>query len=254
MTTLDPTNTTVNDLCKRSLKECGYVGIGQTPLAEDIVDAWTTLQWMLEEWQRRRWLVYVLQNIGITSTGAQSYTIGPGGDYDTGTGSVRPARIESAFLRQLQYSPPNQIDTPLEILQSRQDYDKIALKSLVSYPGAIFLETDWPLGTLFIYPVPQAGIYAVYVTIMAQLPQAFASLTNVITIPFEYYTAMMSNLAMRLRSRYNIGTFPGDQLPIIARNSLNTLTKGNTQIARLRLPNLTGGGPSDYNIFSDRFG
>lgn len=253
MPSTNPSSTTLNDLCKESLKECGYIGIGQTPSAMDINDAWTRLQWMLQEWERKRWLVYHLVNLGITSTGALSYTVGPGGDYDTGVGSVRPARIESAFLRQLQNSQPNQIDTPLEILQSREDYDKIGLKTLVSYPGCVFLDTGWPLATLYIYPVPQGGIYAVHISVMAQLPSSFANLTVQIDLPFEYYNCMMSNLAMRLRSRYNIGTFPGDYLPSMAQNSLAVVRGANTQIARLRLPDLGNRAPGGYNVFSDRF-
>lgn len=252
MAAQEPLNTTLRDLCNQALKDSGYLGVGQVALGEDINDAWTRCQWMLQEWERKRWLVYHLVNLGKTSTGAQSYTVGPGGDFDTGVGSVRPARLEKAFLRQLQNSPPNQIDFPLEILQSREDYDMIALKSLISFPAAVFLDTGWPLATLYCYPVAQAGIYAIRISIMAQLPSSFANLSEVITLPFEYYSAIVSNLAIRLRARFNIGTYPGDQLPLIARSTLNTLRGANTQIARLTLPNL--GRSSQYNIFSDRQG
>lgn len=251
MAAQDPTDTTLRDLCNEALKDCGYLGIGQTADSASINDAWTRCQWMLQEWERKRWLVYVLQTWSITSTGAQSYTIGPGGDIDTGTNSVRPARIESAFLRQINIPAPNQIDYPLEILQSREDYNKIALKSLQSFPGTIFLQTDWPLGRLFCYPVPQASIYAVHVSVMSQLQSQFANLSDVIVLPYEYYSAIMSNLALRLRSRYQIGTYPGDELPNIAASSLKTLRGANTQIARLELPNLNRS--FLYDIFSDRF-
>ena len=247
----DPQATTVRDICLSALEDSGYLGTGQTATGTDIVDTWKRLQWMLQQWARNRWMVYCLTNIILPSTGALSYTVGPGGDFDTGVNSVRPARIESAFLRQLQNSSPNQIDTKLEILQSREDYDKIPLKSLVSYPGAVFLETTFPLATLFCYPVPQAGIYAVGISIMAQLPQQFANLSDEFTIPFEYYTALVANLALRMRARFGIGSYPGDELPRIAKSALDTIKGANTQIARLQLPQLTMGG-SGYNIFSDR--
>jgi hypothetical protein len=252
MASPNPANTTVLDLCKAALKDCGYIGIGQTPLKDDIVDAWTRLQWMLQQWERNRWMVFHLVNMGITSTGAQSYSVGPGGDFDTGATSTRPARIESAFLRQLQNSGGNEVDTPLEILQSREDYDKIALKSMVSYPGAVFLDTGWPLATLYCYPVAQAGVYAIHISVMAQLPTVFSSLTATFDLPYEYYTAIVSNLALRLRARYQLGTFPGDELPRLAKSSLDTIKGANTQIGRLTLPNLSGAS-DDYNIFSDRF-
>lgn len=252
MASPNPETTTVRQICNAALQDSGYLGTGQSASGNDIVDCWTRLQWMLQSWARNRWMVYHLQNLVVTSTGALTYTVGPGGDFDTGTGSVRPARIESAFLRQLQNSQPNQVDTPLEILQSREDYDKIALKTLVSYPGAVFLDTGFPLATLYVYPVPQAGIYAVGLSLMAQLPQSFSNLSETFSIPYEYYVCIVSNLALRMRARFQIGTFPGDELPRIAQQSLNTIKGANTQISRLRLPQITSGGPS-YNIFSDRF-
>lgn len=251
MAVLDPTNTTLGDLCTEALKECGYIGVGQTPLAEDLNGAWMRLQWMLQQWERKRWLVYHLVHLSKTSTGTQTYTIGPGGDIDTGAGSVRPMKIESAFLRQLTQSQPNQIDYPLAILQSREDYDKIALKQLQSFPGWIFLDSDWPLGTIFAWPVPQANIYAVHVSIIAQLPMSFATQASVFNIPFEYYNAMLFNLAIRLRPKYQIGTYPGDPLPGLAKDALAVLRGANTQIAKLQMPaDLLR--PGIYNIFSDR--
>ena len=251
MASQEPQNTTLGDLCTEALKDSGFLGVGMTASADAINDAWSRCQWMLQEWERKRWLVYVLQTWNIVSTGAQSYTMGPGGDIDTGAGSVRPARVESAFLRQLVNSEPNQVDYPLEILQSREDYNKIALKSLMSFPGTIFMQTDWPLATILCYPVPQASIYGIYISVMSQLQSTFTNLNVKINLPYEYYSAILYNLAMRLRSRYQIGTFPGDNLPEMAKSSLKTLRGANTQIARLELPNLNRS--FLYNIFSDRF-
>ncbi len=251
MSQLDPANTSVGDLCTAALKECGQTGVGQTPLAEDINDAWARLQWMLQEWERKRWLVYHLVDYAKTSTGAVSYTVGAGGDFDTGASSARPAKVESAFLRQLTLSQPNQIDYPLRVLESREDYNKIALKQLTSFPSLVFLDAGWPLGTLYCYPVPQANIYAIHITLMAQLPVKFANLAVAFSLPYEYYNAIVFNLALRLKSKYQIPTFPGDPLPGLAKDALNAIRGANTQIAELVIPQeVTRGGL--YNIFSDR--
>ncbi len=251
MAILDPTATSVADICHSALRECGALGVGQTALADDLNDAWARLQWMLQEWERKRWLVYHLVDLSKVSTGALSYTVGPGGDFDTGASTARPARIESAFLRQIQIPPPNQIDYPLEVMQSREDYNRIALKSLVSFPGAIFLDTDWPLGHLFVWPVPNASIYEIHISVMAQLPTKFATSAVTFNLPYEYFSAMLYNLALRLRPKYGIRSGPGDGLPGLAKNSLNVLRGANTQIARLVMPQglLSG---SQYNIFSDQ--
>lgn len=273
MSYVNPLNTTAGDLCKSALKEAGAIGVGQTPLAEDILDAQARMQWMLQQWERKRWLVYHLVTLNITSTGAQSYTVGPGGDIETGVSNpfntqfnsqfgggapgiagvttARPAKLESAFLRQLTQSQPNQIDYPLQLLQSMEDYNRIALKQLMTFPGYVFYDSAWPLGVLYPWPVPQPDIYAIYITILEQLPAAFATLSTVINLPFEYFNAIVLNLALRLRPKYGLLSMQGDNLPALAKESLGVLRGANTQIARLVMPGDLMR-PQLYNIFSDR--
>lgn len=253
MAVLDPVNTTVGDICTAALSEAGVVGFGQTALAGQIIDAQARLQWMLQEWARKRFLIFHLVTLGVTSTGAQTYSVGPGGDIDTGVGSSRPDKIEMGFFRQLTQSQPNQIDYSLELLQSMEDYNRIALKQLGSFPQAVFYDPGMPLGSLYIWPIPQASIYGVYVTLKAQLPTVFANTSVVFNLPYEYYSAMLYNLATRLRTRYQIPSFPGDTLPGMAKDSLNALRGANTAIARLVSNVPAGRQRGSYNIFSDTF-
>lgn len=252
MAQLDPSATTIGDICQAGLRECGALGIGQSALADDLNDAWARLQWMLQQWERKRWLVYHLVDLAKVSTGALSYSVGPGGDFNTGATSVRPARLEAAFIRQIQTSPPNQIDFGLGIIQSREDYNKIAIKSLQSFPSYAFLDTDWPLAHLYVWPVPNSVIYEIHISVLAQLPFRFANVATQFVLPYEYYAAMLYNLALRLRPKYRIPTFPGDPLPGLAKDSLNVMRGANVQIARLVMPGGLSGG-DQYNIFSDRF-
>jgi hypothetical protein len=275
---LNPDKTTALDLCIAALKDSGAIGVGQTPLAEDLSDAQARLQWMLQQWERQRWLVYHLVTKSILCTGATTYTLGPLGDIDTGGArqvsnqfndqfgnapgfaqmpiSARPSRIESAFLRQLQFSNNpvdggNEIDYPLTLVSSMEDYNRIALKQLQSFPGYLFYDSGWPLGTLYPWPIPQANIYALYVSYMEQLPPAFATANTVVSLPYEYFEAIIKNLALRLRTRYSIPTFPGDMLPGQAKSALAVIRGNNAQIARLQLPSDLMR-PNLYNIFSDR--
>lgn len=252
MSQLLPNATSVADICKAALLESGAIGVGQTPLAEDINDAWTRLQWMLQEWNRKRWLVFHLETMTTVSTGATSYSIGPGGDFDTGT-LPRPDRLEDGnFLRQLTQSQPNQIDYPLILLQSMEDYNKIALKQLVSFPYYIYYDPGYPLGTVYAWPVPQASIYSLGILFKSQLPVSFSSASDEFVIPLEYLDAMVLNLAVRLRPKYGIRALPGDQLIGLAKDALNVLRGSNAQIARLHMPEDLAR-PGIYNIFSDQF-
>lgn len=253
MSILDPANTTIGDLVNAGLKLATVVGVGQTPAAEDTNDCWGLCQMMLEGWQRRRWLVYALSTYSLVSTGAQSYSLGPGGAFDTGATSFRPDKIEFAFLRQLTQSQPNQIDYPLEILQSKEDYSSISLKQLVSFPKYVFYDPQWPLGQVYAWPVPQASIYGLDVTIKTPMQYKFATLATKIALPYEYYEAILYNLTLRIRMQYGISNPPGDMLPKLAKNALNTLRLGNTAIKRLSMPSGIAPPGSGYNIFSDQY-
>ena len=267
MSQIDPSNTTAGDIASAALRECGAWGVGQTPLADDIQDAQARLQWMLQQWERKRWFVWHLVDYSKVSTGATSYSVGPGGDFNTnalynpvtdgfdppvpGNVTTRPNKIESSFLRQLTQSQPNQIDYPMTIITSREDYNRIALKQLQSFPGYVFFDSAWPVGRVFPWPVPQPTIYELHLTIREQLPAKFATLATVLNVPYEYYSAMVLNLAVRLRPKYGIVPLQGDHLPGLARDSLNVLRNDNYQISRLHMPgDLVR--PQLYNIFSDR--
>lgn len=255
MAVLNPANTTMGDLLAEALKLSGRLGIGQTALAEDASLAWTYLQWMLQQWAKERWHVYRLVSLSKVSTGAATYTVGPAGDFSTGTStnSSRPAKIESAFLRQINTGDLSP-DYPLDILATRQDYDRIRLKSMSTMPSCLFYDPSFPLGTIYFWPIPDATIYSMFITVAQQLPPVFATQADVIALPYEYYQAIVTNLAMRLRARYGIKTYPGDVLPGQAKASLEVLRKANVVISRLQMPgDLARQGSSGYNIFSDNY-
>lgn len=261
MALLNPAALTAGDLCTQALRECGAHGQGTTPTADELEDAQFRLQTMLQQWQNQRWLVYHLVTYNATSGGQQVYTVGPGGSIDPGVQTdlspalpsyQRPDRIESAFLRQIQNSQPNQIDYPLVQLPSMEDYNRIALKSLVSFPGWFFYDPAWPLGQLHVWPVPNASIYGIFISIKEQLPASFATSASTFNLPYEYYGAMLWNLAELL--------CPSKGLPVSvdlrrnAKNGRGVLRASATAISNLVMPREVLGKRRDgYNIFSDQF-
>lgn len=233
------------DIINTALDDAGVLGVGQTPLAEDTNKAFNKLNDMIAQWQRKRWLIPYLVDSPIISTGAQSYTVGPGGDINI----ARPDRLEDGcYLRQLINSSPNQVDNPLEIIESHETYASISLKQLTSFSNYIFYDSAYPLGRIFPYPIPQANIYEIHILTKAILGQ-FTSLTQTIILPPEYKPALEWNLAQRLRVAYR---FPKDEeLNAMARDSLNLIRGANAQIPRLRMPTALVRGLL-YNIYADR--
>lgn len=237
--------TTPNDIINLALKISGVLGVGQTAQAEDSNDSLTMLNFMMAQWNRKRWLVYHLVDVAFTSTGAQSYTVGPGGNFNV---AVRPDRLEAAFFRQIVPSQPNAIDYPLEIIEARETYNNIALKTLVSFPSYIFYDAAYPIGLVYPWPIPQATLYAVHLTLKEVLAQ-FTSLSQDIVLPDEYHAALMYNLAVRLRPAYQLP--PDPSLVALAKDALNVIRNANTQIPRLTMPtDLIR--PGIYNPYSDQ--
>jgi hypothetical protein len=238
--------TTPQDIIIQALKKAGILGVGQTALAEDTNDAYYDLQDMLGQWQRKRWLIWHLVDYAFTSTGAESYTVGPGGNFNI---NPRPDKIESAFFRQQVVSQPNQIDYQLSIIPDRETYNRIALKQLTTFPQYLFYDSAFPTGLAYPWPLPLASIYEIHLTVKETLAQ-FTSLNQVISLPLEYMAALKFNLALRLKQSY--GLAPDPVLVGLAKDSLNVIRNANVQIPRLVMPaDLIR--PGLYNIFSDTF-
>ena len=215
---------TAGDLIAYALRTAGIVGVGQTALAEDATDALVTLRSMLAGWQRKRWLVPALTELVIASTGAQYYTIGP----------VRPSTIEAAFARMSGGSLA--IDYPLGLLTAREEYAAIVLKTLSTFPQVAFLDTQWPTGRIYIWPIPAAGAFELHFMVPEALP-TYSRLTDPINLPPEYIEALSYSLAVRLVINY--GLEPRPSLVAAMRQALAFLRQANTQIPEARLPPIT---------------
>lgn len=237
--------TTPADIINLALKHSGVLGVGQTAQPEDTNDAFILLNFMISQWNRKRWLIYHLIDVAFTSTGAQSYTVGPGQQFNC----ARPDRLEAAFFRQIIPSIPNQIDYPLEIIEARETYNKIALKNLGSFPSYIFYDSAYPIGFVYPWPVPQANLYQVHITIKDSISE-FTTLTQDLNLPPEYHAVLLYNLAARLRPAYQMP--PDPSLIALARDALAVIRGANTQIPRLAIPtSLLRGGI--YNVYADTY-
>lgn len=237
---------TFGDLIRLALKSGGVVGVGQTPMAEDVNDCAKLLNIMLAQWRRRRYLVYHLVEQSTQATGAQSYSVGPGGDFSM---SSRPAAINYAFARQTINANPNQIDYPLALLPARETYAQVAMKQLQAFPQWAWYDAAFPLAQMFVYPVitSQFSIFIGY----AEILQSVTSLTDTINLPPEYAEAMLYNLAARISANYSTPLNPA--VPALAKAALETMRTVNAQVPQMSMPRVLRGG-AHYNIFSDRAG
>lgn len=231
------------DLIKLAGKAIGAIGQGQILSSEEANTAFSLLQMMLASWQTRRWDVYQTQDVSVTSTGAQSYVMGPGGDFNI----VRPVRVDAAFVRQ-QPVGGLPVDYPLTPLMAREDYNRIGVKNIQSFPQCFFYDGGYPSGNLFVWPIPQASLFQIHCTVLIPLQQ-FATLQDTFQMPDVYREAILWNLAIRLGPIFGVPV--SEDIKELAKGALNTLKTGNTQIGQLTTPaSITR--PGWYSVYSDQ--
>ena len=243
--------TTVNDVITEGLKKSGVLGLGQSVTGDDMVSALADFNDMVSQWNTMRWMVWDLVTLGFISSGANNYTVGPGGNYNV---AVRPDRIESAFQRQLIVSGLN-VDTPIEIIPSREEYNRLTLKGLVSFGLYAYYDNSYPTGTLYLYPIPNAVLYEIFISFKNAIPVfTLSTIGTVLAIPPHYIAALKFNLAKRFRQAYGKGLRPDPELNALAKSSLDIVKQSNLQIPELVMPKVLIIQSSGYNILSDQFG
>lgn len=232
--------TTARDICQLSLKEAGVLGVGQTALSEDINDTFTLLQRMTAQWQKRRWLVPALEDHSLTATGAISYTVGTGGNFNV----PRPNKISAAWVVQ-NNTGTTPVSLPMYPIFSYEDYARIAVKQLNSLPDHFFYDAAFPLGNYFPWPIPSSQ-YDLHILVEAQLGFP-TTLDQVFNLPDEYLEALHYNLAVRLFSMYQL---PAQASTVtLAKVALNTIKNANVQIPRLSMPPALQQGKA-FNIYN----
>ncbi len=259
----------VQDLITNMLVDAGIVGVDESIEPAILNRAFRQVNWLIDEWMRKRWLVYRIQDYSFVCTGQQAYTVGLN---QTVNINPRPDRLEYAFLRFLNnnngQSPPGSgpsngdfnsadwsadwngggqgqsnvigvsqgpffVDIPIEIIPSHEDYSRITVKNIGTLAWRIFYDPAWPIGLLRPWPVPQATIYEIHVGFKVVLPR-FQSLQQKINFPPEYEMALNWCGARRLRASYQMP--PDPTIDSLARNGLNTIRLGNQAMSTLRMP------------------
>lgn len=222
---------TTGDLLITVLKASGILGIGQNAQPDDLSTGLDLLRALIAQWQKKRWLVFVEQTVSVAaSTGAMTYSIGPGCDFDV---AGRPDHISRAFIRIIPGVPPNLVDIPIEVLDSREDYAGISVKALETMPATVYYESGYPTGEVFFWPVPPANMYGLYLVIKVPLP-TYVSTADPLNVPDEYIDALIWTMCVRMQMAYGLQARP-DHVAAAA-IAMNTLRQANAQIPQLAVP------------------
>jgi hypothetical protein len=229
---------TALDIITDGLIDIGAIDPIEALTADEGSHGLRKLNELLASWSLESLAVYAILQEGFsTVAGTQSYTVGSGAVWNT----TRPLRIESAFLR---YSS---VDYPLRLL-SREEYDRITLKTSQFMPEALYFEPSVANAVVYLYGVPDA-VYSIFIDSLKQL-QSFAALTTTVVLPPGYLRAIKANLSVELAPAYSRKV--PEAVLAIARESKAAVKRLNSRTPKLRLDHLQLGGStaSDMAAFT----
>lgn len=180
--------TTANDIITRAMKSLGTLGRTEVPSAQEASDGLTAFNALLESWSNEKLMSYVtLERSFPLVVGTQSYTIGSGGVINT----QRPTDITQAFIRDA-----NNLDYGMRIVP-RDVWNGIGNKNITSQiPQTLFYDSGYPLGTIYIFPIPLLNYTCYYDSTTQQV--TFADLTTSMSMPPGYERCFVMCLALEL--------------------------------------------------------
>lgn len=185
--------TSALDIITGAARLVGAIFKSETLDSDEANEGLNLLNEMLDSWSNDDLLTYALVTENFSLTGASSYTIGSGGNFNT----TRPINIASAVVR---YAT---IDYPLDIISQLEYQTEIPNKTLTApIPQFLTYDNNYPLGTIKIYAIPTSGS-TLYLQSNKPLSN-LAALTTTVDLPPGWKEALKNNLALRLAPEYGV--------------------------------------------------
>lgn len=209
---------TVLDLIKRSMRLNGTTGAGEALTPDQAADGLMALNAMLSLWATEKLMLHKFETVSHTPA-AGSFTIGATGNLVT----ARPVEILSAFRR------TDGVDTPIDVID-RERYEAISAKAHTGSVSLIYYKPTAPNGTAFIWPVSTGE--TLFLTLQQPLT-AFATVSDVVSLPDGYEEALAFNLAVHYAPEFGMEATPTVQRK--AANSKRRLKVVNSEVAPLQL-------------------
>ncbi len=246
---------TANEVVARALNVIGAIAQGETPdaamsqqgrdLLTEMVDAWN-IQGLTVLAQNRT--VYDL--VANQGSPTNPYTIGPGGDFDTGT-AARPVAIRAANLL-LNTTSPYPVEIPLAILTD-QMYQSNTIKTLANaQPTTLYYQPSVPLGVIQLWPVPNTAANDLVLYTDLLTPQ-FVGATTAYVCPPGYAKAFRLCLADTLAPYYPVASEVRARIAQEAQEALRELKMNNAPMGDLAYdPMFVGTGHGTYVIQTDQ--
>ena len=181
--------TTALSIIKQAMKKINVLGRGQALQDDEAQDGLTALNNLLGSWSVEGGLVFTESKDTFPLTGAVSYSIGTGADFNMD----KPYDITACYVRQ------GTTDYPLNMIDEVQ-YSEISTKATGGLPSMYYYDNNFPTANIYFYTVPDSSYTA---TIYSVKPlEKFTSLTDDISLPNGYERALVLNLAIEIAPNF----------------------------------------------------
>ena len=225
----------------------GALGTGETPTAAEASDGLAVLNGMLDSWLAERLMAFsiLIEEFPLVA-GQGTYTMGPGGNFNT----LRPVRIDRVSMVWLS-NPLQPLELPIPYLTD-WDWQNVPVKNIqTSLPTAVYDDGQFPLRNLTYWGLP-SGQVNTRIYSWQQLRQ-FPDLFTDIQFPPGYFEAIRFNLAVRL-----IAEMPGEYSQVTVSVTQQQATESLARVKSLNIPiieafcdaALSGSG-GYYNYYAD---
>jgi hypothetical protein len=244
------TSATAQSIIKAGLEHLGVYAPSEIMSDADAERGLWILNGMMDSWSNESLATYAeLEQSALLVPGQQSYTIGPGGDFNM----TRPLRVilgpGSAYTQD-----ENGNNYGMDVVP-RDKWNLLGNRSGLitsNFPDTLFYDPQYPLGVINVFPTPNIA-YTMFWDSYLQLAE-FPDLTTPIILPPGYQDAIQFNFEVRAKNYWVNAQMPPDVL------ALALETKGIIKRTNMREnvanydPEIVSRAGISYNPYSDRVG
>jgi hypothetical protein len=242
---------TALDLITLSLTDLGVIAAGETPAGADAELCLQVLQGFIDYLGSQRLTVWTITRAVFNLTTSQTYTLGPGGTFDTTTvpGAQRPQRtVYRAGIILPGFSLP--LEKPLHIYTDA-DWANVRMKTLsTTFPTGVYLDYAYPLCNVTYWPAPTEAALQGTFYIPSQVAQVSALSTELV-FPPGYQEMLEFGLAVRLAPKFGRPVPP--YASAMAISSMNAIKAVNQISLTMKVDPAIRGYGGSYNILDDNY-
>lgn len=179
------------DLIKTAMRLIGVLAPGETPTAEEATDGLQALNDVLDTWNTESLALWQTLPVTFATIGGQaSYTLGPGGNWNT----ERPTQMFGA------YTTVQGVDFPIAEWTLAQ-YESVGIKTQQQQIVERFVfVNDMPLARVLLYPTPFSAV-----PITLDLPHLLtqpATIATTLVVAPGYARALQYAVGLELAPQY----------------------------------------------------